>query len=323
MPRHERLDFTNAIHYARVRGQDGLEIFFDSLGFRRFPLTPRSNAPHVQKFEQLLAAACAECGTLLHGYSVEPNSATLVLRTAGAPLRELMRRLVSRYSRYLRVEGFVPGKAVFGGRYDSKVIAPDYLAHAVRRAHRGPMASGLGKRRGEYPFSSDRAYSGEISSLPIAMRDVKLALEQAGHVGSRGYREFMGQEETPSVANLLSHGSPLDSRIAGDRAFVQDVRYLAAHPSAPPTREQFIACMARLLNKTSADIVSATHIGTLGRALVACYALRTGAATHSEVGRWFSVTGATLEQAIRHHRSVTPELFDLAVLPGLEFGTNV
>jgi hypothetical protein len=322
MPRHERLDFKNAIHYVRVRGREGLEIFFDSLSFRRFPLTPRPNAPHVQKFEQLLAAACTECGALLHGYCVEPNSAILVLRTAGAPLHELMRRLSSRYSRYLRAEGFVPGKAVFGARYDSKVIAPDYLAHAVRRAHRSPLASDLCKRRGEYPFSSDRAYSGEISSLPIAMREVRLALEQRGHSGSRGYREFMGQEETPYAANLLTHGSPLDSRIVGETVFVQRARNTAANPSAPPTREQFIACIARLLNKTPADIVSATHVGTLGRALVAWHALRTGAATHSQVARWFSVTGATLEQAIRHHRRVTPEPFNLTVLPELELGND-
>jgi hypothetical protein len=128
----------------------------------------------------------------------------------------------------------------------------------------------------------------------------------------------MDQDETHYVANLLSLGSPLDSRIVGDKVFVQKARHMAAHPAAPPTREQLIAGAARLLNTTPADICSATHVGVLGRALVAWYGLRAGTATLTQMGRWFSVTSATLGQGIRHHRKATPELFNLTDLPGLE-----
>jgi hypothetical protein len=320
MPRQERLDFKNAIHYVRVRGRDGLKLFFDARDLGRFPFATRHDAPNVHKFELILADVCAECGALLHGYCVEPNSAILVLRTAGAPLQALMRRLGGRYSISRRVTGLGRGEAVYGARYDSKIVAPIYLAHAVRRAHRSPIVGGLCKRRMDYPFSSDRAYSGETAPLPVAMLDVKRALERRGHFGLQGYQKFMDQNETPYVANLLSHGAPLDSRIAGDNVFVQSARYSAAHPGTPPNREQFIAGVARLLNKRPADIESATRVGALGRALVAWHAVRSGAATHSEVGRWFCVTGAALKRAIRHYRGVRRDLFDLAVLPGLDFG---
>src|SRR4030088_2758715 len=80
MPRRGRLDFRNAIHYVTVRGRNGSEIFFDALTLRRFPQAPRQFAPHVARFELLVAAACTECGAILHGYCVEPNSGILVLQ---------------------------------------------------------------------------------------------------------------------------------------------------------------------------------------------------------------------------------------------------
>jgi hypothetical protein len=128
----------------------------------------------------------------------------------------------------------------------------------------------------------------------------------------------MDQDETPYVANLLSYGAPLDSRIVGDKLFVQKARHMAAHPTAPPTREQLIGGVARLLNKTPADIYTTTHVGVLGRALVAWYGLRSGASTLTDMGRWFSVTGATLGQGIRHHREARPDLFNLSHLPEIE-----
>jgi putative transposase len=322
MPRHERLDFKNAIHYVRVRGADGSQIFFDASSLRSFPYAARQYAPHVLRFEHLLATACTECGAVLHGYCLAPNSGILVLRTAGAALQAVMQRLCGRYARYLRTDSLVRGRGVFAARYDSKAVAPEYLPHAVRRAHRSPIVNGLCRRRVDYPFSSDRAYCGEAASLPVDTLAVTTALEHKGHFGKRGYREFMDQDETLYVANLLSHGSPLDSRVVGDKVFVQRARYLAAHPALPPTQEQLIDAVARILNGTPADIFSATQTGVLGRALVAWYGVRTGTATLAQMGRWFSVTGATLGQAIRHHRRVARNLFDLAVLPELEGSTR-
>jgi hypothetical protein len=311
MPRHHRLDFKDAIHYASVRGRTGLEILFDAQTLRRFPQAPRQYAPNVVRFELLLAAACAECGMLLHGYCLEPNFGILIVQRAGAPLEAFMQRVCGRYARYLRAGGFVTGRDVFGARYVSKVVAPDYLPHAVRRAHRSPIASGLCNRRVDYPFSSERAYTGEVAQIPITKAALMTALEMKGHHGSRGYREFMDQDETPHVANLLSHGSPLDSRIVGDKVFVQNVRYMAGHPAAPPTRDQLIGGVARLMKVTPPDLFSATHVGVLGRALVGWYGLRSGAATPSEMGRWFSVSGAALVQGIRRHRKMRPDLFNL------------
>jgi REP element-mobilizing transposase RayT len=316
MPRHERLDFKGALHYVRVVGRDALEIFFDHSTLTRFPKAPRHSAPHLRKFELLLAAACEERGATLHAYCLEPNSGVFILSTEGAPLDSLMQRLCGGYSRYLRAEGYAGEQQVFAARYESKVIAPEYLPHAVRRVHHSPVVSGLCRRRVDYPFSSERAYTGERSAIPIGMADFRAALELRGHFGVRGYRDFMDQEESSYVANLFTRGSPVDPRIVGSKVFVQQARHTAAHPAAAPTREQLIAGVAHLMRVSSAEIFAATHVGVLGRALVAWYGLRSGAATLSEMGRWFSVTGASLGQAMHHHRKMSPDLFGLRVLPG-------
>jgi putative transposase len=309
MPRRKRLDFKEAIHYVMVRGAAGAEIFFNARDLQRSPRAPRQIAPQVSKFEKLLAETRDECGELLHAYCVEPNRGILVLKAAGAPLQVFMQRLCGAYARYLRRGGFAVERAVFASRYDAKIIAPEYLPHAVRRAHRSPIESGLRKQPVDYPFSSDRAYRGETAVLAIHMADVRAALELKGHFGSRGYRDFMNQAETPHVARLLTHGSPLDSRIVGDKVFVQKARQTAEHPPVPLDREQLTAQVASLLKCTAADIFSPTHTGTLGRALVAWYGVRSGTATLTEIGRWFSVTGASLGQAIRIQRLIRPDLF--------------
>ena len=315
MPRCERLDFRGASHHVLVRGAVGSQIFFDANQLKVLPRALRQSAPRVLKFEHYLSEAREECGALLHAYCVEPNLALIVLTSAGAPLHAFMQRLCGRFARYLRTAESFSGRAVYAARYDSKVIAPDYLPHAVRRAHRSPIDSGLCRQRVDYPFSSDRAYGGETSPVPIDMTEVRESLAQKGHWGTRGYRKFMDQAETPYVANLLSHGSPLDSRVAGDKVFVQKARDMAAHPPALPSRGELIAGVAKLLNCAPADVLSATPTGVMGRALVAWYGVRSGAANLAEMGRWFSVTGATLGQTMRPQRRSRPDLFNLKELP--------
>jgi hypothetical protein len=161
----------------------------------------------------------------------------------------------------------------------------------------------------DYPFSSDRMYVGGIGRTWIETRDVQRALEYRGYIGLRGYREFMKRKEMPYIDSLFTRGSPVDSRIVGEKLFVNRARRLAQHPDVP-SPEQLIKGVAQLIIANPADIYSSARVGVLGRALVAWYAMRTGAATAAEVGRWFSVSGAALRHAIWHHRARSPDLFE-------------
>lgn len=316
MSRPHRLDFHGAIHLVHVRGKEGSHIYFDAGVLERTAAERPRSVPHLVRFFSLLDGCCAECAAQLFGYCVEPNEASLVMRTWGSPLQACMQRLCGRYSRYLHSMQVLPNRAVaFASRYESKVVAPEYLPHAVRRVHARPLQAGLARRAIDYPFSSAAAYLGERAPLHLATDVVWRALEYKGLFGLRGYREFMGKVDTPYVAELFEQGSPLDARIIGSHVFVAQAKDAVAHPLTPLPRKQLIEGVAQLMGTESQTFYGEGHQAVLGRALVAWHALRSGSANVREVAAWFGVTAATLGRGIRHYRRVMPAMFEKD-LPG-------
>lgn len=317
MSRPHRLDFHGAIHLVHVQGRAGFNIYFDASVLNRAAVERWSGVPHLLRFLRLLNECCSECGTQLFGYCVEPNDCSLVLRRMGAPLDACMQRLGGRYSRYLHVGQVLPkGVRPFAARYESKVLAPEYLPHALRRVHARPLLTGLARRAVDYPFSSAPAYVGARALVSLETDAVWRALKRKGLFGLRGYREFMEKAETPHVAELFEQGSPLDARVVGGPLFVAQARDAAGHPPAPATREQLCMGVAQLLG-TESQTLFTTGDRVFARALVAWYALRSGSATLREVAAWFEISAATLGNALRHYRHVSPALFD-KTLPGIE-----
>jgi hypothetical protein len=302
-----------------VRGREGLNIYFDASVLNHAVVERWSGVPHLLRFFKLLDECCSECGTELFGYCMEPNDASLLLRTMGAPLDACMQRLGGRYSRYLHLEQILPKSVYpFAARYESEVLAPEYLPHALRRLHARALRTGLARRAVDYPFSSAPAYVGVRAPVRLKTDAVWRALERKGMFGLRGYREFMEKAETPHVAELFEQGSPLDSRVVGGRIFVAQAQDAAGHPPAPATKDQLLAGVAKLLGAEPGALSTSGHQAVLGRALVAWYALRLGTASLREVGTWFDVSGATLGKGIRHYRGVSPELFEQKTLPGIQ-----
>jgi hypothetical protein len=324
LSRPHRLDFHGAIHFVHVRGRERFNIYFDVNVLNRAAVERWRSVPHLVRFFTLLDGCCSECGAQLFGYCIEPNDASLVMRTLGSPLDALMRRLGGRYSRYLHLAHVLPKHAAgFASRYESKVVAPEYLPHAVRRVHARPLLAGLARRAIDYPFSSASAYLGARAPVRLETAALWRALERRGKVGLRDYQEFMEKAETPFVAQLFERGSPLDARVVGGSVFVTQARDAAGHPPAPATREQLLAGVAQLLGVHSLEEAASEALFTgqkavLARALVAWYAIRSGSASLHDVAVWFGVSAATLGKAIRHHRRVAPALFEQKLLPGME-----
>jgi putative transposase len=311
LSRPHRLDFHGAIHLVQVRGKAGFNIYFDARVLERTSVERRRAVPHLLHFFNLLEICCSECGAQLFGYCVEPNEASLVMRTWGSPLEACMQRLGGRYSRYLHSAQVLPNRVgAFASRYECKVVAPEYLPHAVRRVHARPLRAGLARRPIDYPFSSAPAYVGERAPLRLETETVWRSLEHKGLFGLRGYREFMEKHETPYVTELFEQGSPLDARVVGGHVFVAQVRDAAAHPSAPLRREQLIEGVAKLLGTASEAFFGGGRQAVLGRALVGWHALRSGSASVREVAQWFGVSAATLGRGIRHYRRASSALFE-------------
>jgi hypothetical protein len=315
-----------------MRGKDGLEIYFDpkqknhdtsvakvGANASGSATVVRSRAPHARRFLRLLDECCAESGTHLFGYCIEPNEATFLIRASGAPLEAVMQRLGGSYSRYLHLERVLPRKiSAFASRYESKLVAPEYLLHALRRVHGAALRAGWVGRAVDYPLSSAAAYAGERAQVHLKADFVRRALELKGLFGLRGYLEFMEQPESPHVRSLFDEGSSLDARIVGRPVFVAQTHDAALHPKPKYTRERLLAAVRILLkSEHSASLFSEGSQRVLARALVAWFALKTGSATVREVGEWFGVSAAALGKAIRHYRRVSPALF-WETLPGLD-----
>jgi hypothetical protein len=320
MPRPHRLDFRNAIQLVGVSGRNGLRIFFDIQSLARFPLNIVANAPRARQIEQLITETCTECGARLYAYSIEPNALGLVLCTSGASLETFMRRLCGQFSRYWR-RHHADAAGPFERRYESKVIAPAYLPHAVRRMHARLRQIGFPRLPTEFPFSSARVYLGARARVPLDLEAVGVSLARRGLVGIRGYRDFMAQPETVFVTQLFERGSVLDSRIVGDKLFVTQARQRAAEPWPGPTREQMVAAIAQLMRTEPTELLASSAAAVIGRSLIAWHGVRNGAAPLKEIAHWFGVTGATLRRGIRHYRRVAPELFSRE-LPGLEYSSG-
>ena len=316
MSRPRRLDFHGAIHLVHVWGEKGFNIYFDASVLSR-PAAERWNGvPRLLRFLKLLDECCSEYGAQLFGYCIEPNAASMLMRTTSVPLTTCIQRLSGSYSRYLHKEQAVPKHMrPFAKRYEAKVVAPEYLPHALRRVHAYALRSGLARRAVDYPFSSAPAYVGAYARARLKTDTVWQALERKGLFGLKDYRDFMEKAETPYVTALFERGSPLDARVVGGRVFVAQVKNALRHPPAPATREELIERVATLLGTKAEALYSVDHHAVLGRALVAWYALHSRAASLREVGTWFDVTGATLTKGIRHHRRLSPELFNGKSLP--------
>ena len=307
MPRRRRLEFKGANHLVRVSGRPELTIFFDPDQWQALLYPGNRTALRLRKFEAIVTAACEECGAKLLAYRIESNQCALLVHVAGASLDALMQRICGPYSRYLHAEmPLAKGHVPFSGRYASKIIAPQYLPHAVRRLHN--------LMPGTHALTSNVAYIGGRSRLLVDATEVRKLLIQKGFTGLAGYRAFSAQPENPFVSKLFERGSPLDSRIVGDRAFVIRAHAAAAQPPAPPSLEQLSRAVAGLLKLEVKDLHATTHVAVLGRSLVAWFALRTGAATLTQTGKWFSLSAATLGQGIRHYRQVSPQLFKMELL---------
>jgi len=227
-------------------------------------------------------------------------------------LELVMGSVFGQYSRYLHTRRRVPrDKMVYSARYDSKVVAPMYLPYAVRRAHRSPVEADLCNRRADYPFSSEWIYTSKSPSRWVTTSAVFGALQKRGLSASVGYREFMDKSESEHVAQLFTHGSKWDRRVLGDRAFVGEASRRAERVACAPSRDQVINAVARLIGVVPTALYESARNGVLGRGLVAWYAIRSGAATLSEVGRWFSRSATTLRREIDRYRALEPALFSL------------
>jgi hypothetical protein len=306
MSRQKRREFQGAIHLVTLRGYSAGNVFYDPEIFKKFPGSPRAHAPYVQIFEGLLWDTCEQYDGRVHAYVVEPNSTLIVVQTLGAPLAWIVHDLLARYSRHLFAASLLPaGERPFPRRYKAQIVQPAKLPYVVRYVHHREVPGDTARRAVNHPFSSSLIYCARRPQPEYFVVDTtRKVLKSLGYVGPNAYFEFIAARDSPSIAELLSR------RVIGDRSFADDLgARCSGKPRVPSAHEILREVTGTLLHSEPGIACSSTHRGALARALVAWYAMRTGAAQISTVAGWFGVTSSNLRYLIRQHRKKNPQYF--------------
>lgn len=311
MPRRSRCEFEGAIQLVTVSGYSGGHVFYDPQIFTRYAENPRGHAPDVEIFENVLWESCEQYDSRIHAYIVEPNAASAIIQTLGAPLSWFVHDLLARFSMHLAEQNRVPpGEKPFPRRYKAQIVEPAKLPYAVRYIHRREIPGDPRRRAINHPFSSNLIYCGRRQRPACFVTSTtRGALAPLGYVGPHAYFEFMARGDSPAIAHMLSQP------VIGEKAYAESIRQRyrtssrASHSRAPSPDEILRQVTSSLLHTEPAVVCSSTHLGALARALVAWYAMRTGAAQIGTVAGWFGVTSSDLRYLIRRHRPKSPQYF--------------
>lgn len=132
------------------------------------------------------------------GYVIMDNHYHLMLKTVDAPLREIMHRINTRFSKQFNQGNRRTGH-VFENRYKSLLVMDDaYLLSLLRYIHQNPVQAKMCQSIQDYPWSSDRFYRrNEADSLV----DIDLILERFSVNRTNAlaaYARFMNEADTES-----------------------------------------------------------------------------------------------------------------------------
>ena len=201
MSRPLRIEFEGAVYHVTSRGNAQSDIYLSD--------------EDRETFLAVLAHVVDRFGWICHAYCLMSNHFHLMIETPKGNLSRGMRQLNGMYTqRFNRGHGRVGH--VFQGRFKSIVVDKDaYLLELSRYIVRNPVAAGMVKDVGDWPWSSYLATAGEVS--PPAFLDVGWLLSQFGRVAGKAraaYIAFVRDEHAISPWDQLNGPD-----ILGDDAF--------------------------------------------------------------------------------------------------------
>jgi len=116
-----------------------------------------------------------EMGFECYGYVIMGNHYHLVLKRHDIPIKEIMHRINSHFSRYYNQKNKRTGH-VFENRYKGCHVNDDrYLLSLMRYVHQNPVAAKICRQVWEYPWSSD-AYYRKNNGLGLVSIDAVLGI---------------------------------------------------------------------------------------------------------------------------------------------------
>jgi len=151
MPRKARIDAPGALHHIIIRGIEKKAIFRRDRERERF----------VARLGDVLLDASTPC----FAWALLSNHAHFLLRTGGAPIATVMRRLLTGYAQEFNRRYRRHGQ-LFQNRYKSILCEEDtYLLELVRYIHLNPIRAGMVEnfeKLKDYPWSGHGALVGRV-----------------------------------------------------------------------------------------------------------------------------------------------------------------
>jgi len=201
MARPLRLEFEGAVYHVTSRGNARSDIYLSD--------------DDREMFLAVLAHVVDRFGWICHAYCLMSNHFHLMIETPRSNLSRGMGQLNGMYTqRFNRTHARVGH--LFQGRFKSIVVDKDaYLLELSRYIVRNPVAAGMVKDVGDWPWSSYHATAGDIPAPDYL--DVDWLLSQFGADGEharRAYAAFVRESTTGSPWALLNGPDVL-----GDDAF--------------------------------------------------------------------------------------------------------
>lgn len=276
MARPLRIEFPGAVYHVTSRGNAKGMIYDDDRD--RY------------KFLDILGSVVRKHRWFCHAYCLMGNHYHLLIETPEGNLSRGMRQLNGIYTQAYNRRHKRPGH-LFQGRYKAILVEKDsYLLALCRYIVLNPVAAGMVKAPGDWPWSSYLATAGLTAVPELLTTDwVTAHFSSTRRKAYRLYRDFVcrgiGQ---PSIWEKLRGGVLL-----GDEEFV--CRFQSR--LSEKIRQEEIPKCQRLLHRLSLDELLATETGN--RALAARDAYVEWGYTLKEIAEYWEVHYSTVSRLVK------------------------
>jgi REP element-mobilizing transposase RayT len=146
MARKPRLHYPGAYYHVMLRGNGGMQIFYDQAD--------------REKFFDLLEETVIRFEYRIHAFCLMTNHVHFVMQVGESSLSKIIQNISFRYTRYINKKMERIGH-LFQGRYKAQLVtADDYLLQLIRYIHLNPLRANMVVNLLDYPWSSHLAYLG-------------------------------------------------------------------------------------------------------------------------------------------------------------------
>jgi len=284
MARKPRLHVPGGVYHVMLRGNGGQAIF----------LSEKDRTV----FYRLAEEGIERFGHRVHGFCLMGNHVHLLIQIGKVPLSRVMQNLSFRYTGWINRRHRRTGH-LFQGRYKAVLVDADaYLLELVRYIHLNPVRARMVCDPAAYHWSGHRTYLG-LEQIPWLHTDWVLG-QFARRLATcrKHYAAFvaagMEEERRPEF-----HIGGDDTRVLGDDDFLAQV--IDTPPAgSPPTLEVIIdhVCARYGTNVVALGEPSRARRLAAARGMIGWLAMRTGAASLTEVSRRFHRDVATMSKQV-------------------------